>query len=348
MRRTHLFFLLCTSLIGLISSPLCGKEAEIIVNNRILAQINGKAISVYDVMRQMDVYLDRNYPNAVKDPAARYQFLSEHWRFFLDQLIENQLIIADSTETENLNLNIPEGEIREKIHERFGPNVMEKLDTLGMSYEQAEELIHSELVVQRLSGYRVYAKAVNKVGPKRIIEAYAEHLSTNPPKEEWKYQVLSIQSKTEALGALFATKAQALLRNDPIPFETLAKQLTQELEGKDISIRVSGEYAVENKDLADSHRSILASLTPNSYSDPISQVSRRDNSALYRIFFLKEHSKESAAPFHSMENNLYQSLVQKEVEREFPKYIEKLRSRFNYDGSELDALPSDFQPFSLG
>lgn len=324
-------------------SPPQGQK--IVVNNRILTTVNGKNISVMDVMKKMDVHLRRAYPEYADSPTHRYQFFTQNWRHTLNQLIENELILADAA---RLEIKISDAEIRETIHERFGPNVMATLDELGVSFDEVWQMVYSEKAVQQMVGYRVYSKALGRVGPKDIKVAYKDHLNTNPPKEEWQYQVLSIRAKTQQLGSVYAQKAHALIRNEPLPFEELAKRILGEKElDPSIKINVSEEYNVEDKDLSQSHKSVLCGLLPGTYSDPVPQVSRQDKSVVHRIFYLKDHVLSPSPKFDTMVDDLHDELVQKEIGKEFPPYLRKLREQFNFDQSQLDTIPSDFQPFSL-
>lgn len=338
-----ILFLFCFSLPFLSFAE--ERQPEIIIQNRILATVNGKSITVCDVMKKMDVFLAKAYPGETKSNIERYQFFSQNWRQVLTQLIDSELILADG---EKLQLKIPDAKIREIIHERFGPNVMVSLDELGLTFDEAWKMIYTEIATQQVSWFRVYKKAQDTIGPQDIKAAYQDHLAKNPPKEQWKYQVLSIRAKTETLGNLYAQKAQALIKNEPLPFETLAKKLLEEGENDtSIKIHVSEEYHVENKDLSSSHKEVLCNLRPGSYSEPVPQKSRQDHSIVHRIFLLKDHTTSSPPSFDSMVEQLTEDLVQKEIRRDLPPYLSKLRKQFNFDEKSLEAIPPHFQPFSL-
>ncbi len=323
--------------------PSQSSEPELIINNRILATVNGKSITVMDVMRKMDLFLARAYPDVAKSFENRSQFYQQSWKATLNQLIDNELIIADA---EKMEMKVPEKDIREAIHERFGPNVMTTLDDLGITYDEGWHLIHSEMAVQRMSWYRVHSKAFQRIGPQDIKFAFQDWIKHNPPKEEWKYQVLSIRSKTEQIGKVFAQKAYSLIRNEPIPFEALAKTLKEDIDPS-VNINVSDEYNVENKDLSESHKAILCNLTPGAYSEPTAQVSRFDKSIVHRIFYLKDHSIDAPAKFDSKVDDLQDELLQKEVAKEYPLYLSKLRKQYNFDEKQLEDIPANFQPFTL-
>lgn len=342
MKQKVYFCLFLLTIFSSIKGFSAEKQPEILVNNRILATVNGKTISVMDVMKKMDLFLSKSYPEYSKSNMHRFQFFNQNWRSSLNQLIDHELIIADK---ERVDMKISDSEIREKIHERFGPNVMASLDILGVTFDEAWDAIYAEMAVQRMSWYRVHSKAISRASPQNIKTAYQQFLLKNPPKEEWKYQVISIRGKTDALGKIYAQKAQALIQNEPLSFEALAQKLKEEKDSS-ITVQVSEEYAVEKKDLSDSHKAVLCNLNPNTYSAPIAQMSR-DQSTVHRIFYLKEHKISPPPSFGSMVDTLQDEILQKEVEKELPLYLAKLRKQFNFDEKSLDSIPIDFQPFYL-
>ena len=52
------------------SLPTQEQSQKLVVHNRILAKVNDKTISVLDVMKKMDIYLNRYYPDLADSPAA--------------------------------------------------------------------------------------------------------------------------------------------------------------------------------------------------------------------------------------------------------------------------------------
>ncbi len=109
--------LFCTCLLA--NNP----DGEIIVNNRILAKVQGKSISVLDVMKKMDLFISDHYPEILNAPAGKFQFYQAQWKPVLDQLIDTQLMMADAENREH-KITVSDGELREEVMLRFGPNVM--------------------------------------------------------------------------------------------------------------------------------------------------------------------------------------------------------------------------------
>ncbi len=340
MKRVIYFFILVLSCaVGFAEDS----EGQLIINNRILARIQNKTISVLDIVKRMDVQLARSYPEYANNPMARYQFFNSQWRSTLNQMIDNELMMADA---EKLELKIPDADIREQMHERFGPNIMPTLDKLGITYDEAWQMLYSENVVQRMMWYRVQSKAINGIGPHEIKEAYKKYCVLNPPIETWKYQVLSIRAPDEKTGAELAQKARQDLQEEGACFKVLGEK-AKELLDSSISFNISEEYEVTGKNLSESHKAILTSLPAHSYSEPVKQVSRFDQSIVHRIFYLKDHKITQTAPFEEKSEELYQNLVQQAMDREGKIYLTKVREKFNFDEKFLLDIPDDFVPFAF-
>jgi hypothetical protein len=319
---------------------------SLIVFNRILAKVNGKTLSVIDVMRKMDLFLQRNYPHLVDSKVARYQFYSSQWRETLAQMIDQELMIADA---ERLELKVTDAEVREEMLERFGPTIMSTLDKLDMSYEEARQMIHSEMIVQRMMWFRVNSKALNQVNPQDIKEAYRAYCQQNPALEEWKYEVLSLRSPQSDLSAMVASKAFELLGSARGDFSSVIDQIKAEsTEENLLTVSLTPDLRGDEHSLAQSHQEVLKTLVPGAFSAPVAQVSRVDQSVVYRIFHLKEHAKKEVPAFEKLADKLKDSLLDQAVTKENTQYIAKLRERLGYDEKHmLESLPDDFQPFAL-
>ncbi len=342
--KTLLAFLLVLSPLAIradLPYPSMEEPEELIVNNRILANVHGKAFSVIDVMKQMDVFLKRYYPQYLGSKVARYQYYSENWKRTLDDMINNELIMADA---DGKDLKISDSEIRETLQERFGPNVLSTLDQLNVSYEEAKNMIYQEKVVQQMTWFKANSRALQGVNPQDIKKAYREFTAKNPPVEEWKYQVLSIRSPNADVGQMVADKAFALLSKEKKSLQETAAALKQE----GVTLQVSQDYAITDREVAKSHKDILLNLPKDTFSPPVSQISRADQNNVFRIFHLKDHVKHQPPGFEKVANNLENQLIQEAMMKETAVYANKLRQRYNFDEKHMQAsLPKDFIPFVL-
>lgn len=313
---------------------------ELIIYNRILAKVNGKTISVIDVMKKMDMFLQKHYPQVASSKLTRYQFFSGQWREYLAQMIDQELMIADA---EHLEVKVTDAEVREEILNRFGPNTMPILDKMGLSYEEAKQMIHDEMIVQRMMWFRVNSKALTHVNSNDVKEAYKQYCEKNPELEEWQYQVLSIRSLQKEESETLASRAFELLKSN-LELSAVAEKLNAPQE----TLTVSPDMQADEKSISSSHKEVLKTLTENSFSAPIAQVSRIDNSVVYRIFYLKKHTKRTLPPFGKIAEELKEQLLQQAANKENTQYIAKLRDRLGYDEKHMtETLPNDFQPFAL-
>ena len=351
MKFTRAIFLLLTCAFAITSwgdssFTSLPENQKLIVNNRILAKVNDKTISVIDIVKKMDAFLHQAYPEYANSNVARYQFFSAHWRESLSQMIDNELMLADA---EKLGLKAGDGEVRERLHDRFGPNLMTTLDKLGLTYEDAWKMIETEILVQKMTWYRINSKAIFTVNPQDLKLAYKDYVAKNPPVDVWKYQLLSIRAASEQVGRELSEKAHQLLDEERLDLPTVLVKLKEGLpEDTSNSITVSNEFEVNDKELSESPRQVLLTLHPNSFSIPIPQISRFDKSNVFRIFHLKEHSKKQPPSFEEMSDTLQEGLVQKAIQREQALYLNKIRERFTHDEKYIrEFIPADFQPFAL-
>src|SRR6267154_3855499 len=216
IRKTLLFLASFCCLVHLSSDeqppsiPEYEEPRELIIYNRILAKVNDKTISVIDVMKKMDLFLQKYYPHLTGSKLARYQFYSSQWREYLTQMIDQELMIADA---EKLDVKLTDAEVREELLTRFGPNIMPVLDKLGLTYDEARKMIHDEMLVQRMIWFRVNSKALSKINSLDVKAAYRQFCEQNPELEEWQYQVLSIRSLNKDVSGALAARAFELLQS---------------------------------------------------------------------------------------------------------------------------------------
>lgn len=316
-------------------------QPGLMINNRPLAKINGKVISLYDVVKKMDLFLFEYYPDLNPSPMEKYQFYMSRWEPTLDDMIQDELILLDAQQKE---IKISDGEVREELEERFGPNIMSNLYRVNYDYEEAREMIRQELTVQQLIGMKVHSKAFQATTPQTIKVAYEKYLEKNPPEEEWKYQVLSIRGNDEKECASVAEKAYNLLEKEGQSIEKLPSML----EEKGVTVSLSDDYNGGPQKLSKMHFDVIKALLPNSYSPPVSQVSRYDSSAVMRIFYLKDIIKTLPETFEQMHDKLKNELLYETSDKEKAAYIQSLKKRFGYENHNPKfELPEDYQPFAI-
>ncbi len=351
--KTKLLFivlLICcviSQLQGVADPMLFGKEdnLRLVINNRILAKVNDKAISVMDVMKKMDVLFYREFPEYTSSIQARYQFYKVNWKHVLEELISKELVMADAEENK---LPVSSGDVRQEMESLFGPNIIGNLDKIGLSYDEAQKIIQGDITIRRMIYVRVNSKALKKVTPQVVRAAYEEFV-TNPANSKpdiWQYHVISIRDKDSTRGAEAANLAYELL-NARSPLDQLSTKIKENPLFEKTQINVSEEYSLEEKDISTAYKEILTTMQPNTHSKPLAQKSRSDKTNnLFRIFVFNDLKKGGVPSFSEMEINIKDQLLDDAVNQETVAYLKKLRKHFHV---QEDYLQTDetFEPFSL-
>ena len=142
-------------------------EPKIIINNRVLATVNGNPISVLDLMKKMDLMFYQQHSELLDSVSMRYQFYMASWKEVLKSMIDRELIMLDA---QSQNMPVTSGDVREEIEEIFGPDVLENLDQAGLTYAEVTKLIHSDILIRRMLNYSVNMKALKQVTPEDVVQ----------------------------------------------------------------------------------------------------------------------------------------------------------------------------------
>lgn len=322
-------------------STLCAARApEIRVKNRILTTVNGQTISVLDVMKQMDVFLNQNYPQYLDSKEMRMQYYTSQWRETLQRMVDEELMLADA---ESKEIKASDAEVREEIQNRYGPNVRKSLDRLGISYEEARKMVHKEIVVQKIQWLRVTSKVMSNVTNKVVKSEFDQYLTKNPPKELWTYQFLTLRAESveEALAA--AQEVEAMQSGSLASALDAFKE--KHPDSLAVKLTLSSEIQMEEKELSDMNRHVLHKTALSTWSKPVIQKTR-DGSEVVRIFHVKSHTKQESPLFQTMVAGLKNELLNRHLDKEMNVYIARLHKKFNFDQTSLD-IPPQFEPFSF-
>jgi hypothetical protein len=315
-------------------------EAVIKLDNRVLAKVNGKTITVMDVMKKMDVAFFRQFPEYASSPEIRVQFYLINWRKAFRDLVDKELILADAA---LVKLPISQADVRQELERLFGPNVIANLDKIDLSFEEARAMLEGDIIIRRMLYLRVNAKALAQVTPQMIRTAYEEYARENVRDEKWVYSVLSIRDADSALAADAANNIYQCLTEEGVSLEKI-KDFAEEnhLIAPTTQLSLSVEFDHEDKKMSESHRQGIMGLSSGQYSCPIAQKSR-DKIALFRIFFLKEFQPGGALPLSEVEETLKGKLFDVEATKASDQYIEQLEKQFTI---ELNPEIASLQPFS--
>lgn len=303
-------------------------DEHIVIQNRVLLKINSKPLSVMDVVRKMDLIFYQQYPNLVHSEPMRFQFYQANWQTILSAMIDDQLILADAKDKK---IDASDGEVRETMEKVFGQDPVLKLNELGVSHEEAYEMLKTDLIVQKLTGGMVHAKALTGVNPKKMKQLYEKMQREHPPQDLYRYQVLSFRG---AEAQLRAGQAHQQILSGELRFEQVADMY------EDVSL--SEEYRRTEKEISSAHKKVLSAMAVGAVSLP---VQRKD---VCYLFQLKAVEKDQLPPFNQMEKELKSRVLEQEILEYNTKYRTWLRKRYGLSDKHLSQLiPDDLQPFAL-
>lgn len=318
----------------LLSSALFGES--IVVNNRPLAVANNRMISVIDVQKKMDIFA---FENKIKFNNKRelYQYYMGNWKYSLDQMIDAEYMMLRA---EKRKMIVPDGEVREEMMSRFGPNILATLEEMDVEYEDAWDMLRKEMTCARVLWQGVQAKVMQRVTPEAIKHAYYAYVATHPPKEEWDYQFVTLRGAEKDELEDIGQTAHSLLATAKTSLEGLPDALAEE----GCSVSISKPMKVDFKNMSEQHKSILATLKEGEYSTPISQLSRASNETVTRVFKLNSVTKETVPTFNDMHTKLKNAMLQEYANKENIVYSKQLRETYDFIDTPL---PDNFQPFLM-
>ena len=329
----------------LFDSP---RENEITIHNRILANVNGKPISVIDIMKQMDMVFYRQFAEYAMVPEARLQFYQANWKKVLKDAIDKELIL---TEAEEKKIPVTPGDIRQEMEQQLGPNIIETLDKADISMSEAKAMIKADITMRRMTSYLLYTKALKNATPEAIRNAYQKFSQDerNQLPASWDYQVISIRHPQNEKGAIVAQQIYASLSSQPLGTASLAEEVKKiPLTDTEATINVSELFHNNPKEISPEYKLILDAQLAGTYSAPVQQKGRTDKSMVHRIFYLKAKNEGGAPPFSQVASKIKDQLTSIAMDKETQIYIQNLRKKYGITDQHLkETLPDSFVPFTL-
>jgi len=335
---------LCSFLFAIV--PLLLFAQEITVNNRVLAVVNGKAISVMDVMKKMDMVLYQNYPQYKDIAEARYQFYNSQWKTSLLDMIDRELVLLDAEEKK---FEVSAGDVREELEEIFGPNMMLNLDSAGLSLDEAWRMLKAEITIRRMLFMQVRNRVMTQITPGDVKKAYEAHVENLSDQKECTWSCLTVKAEDTRKATEVAETLYTLLEKGQISKEELQKEFGEknfEMEG--VSIAYSPEFRQKSSELAPNLQELFFSLQEGAPSKPQLYTSRQSNTPSVRIYFLHAISSSDVPSMQALQDELKEQIVQERLEQKTEEYFQSLRRRYQVAKEQIEKeLPQDFQPFIL-
>lgn len=304
---------------------------KIIVNNRVLADVHGKAITLMDAVKRMDILFLKQFPEYTQSVNARYQFYQANWKRILEELIEKELVLADSVE---VKMDVSGADVRQEMENLFGPNIIMNLDKIGLSLDEATKIVASDIAIRRMMFLRVTSKALGKVTPQATRSLYETFVKENTKDPVYTYRVLTVRNangKEIAESILGSVKEKGSLQEAALGVP---------------QANLSEVFNHTPKEIAPKNMEVLAKMQPGQISDIQAQLSRADNSTVYRILSLEKYTPGGAPSYSEVESKLKETLLDQFMISVHEEYVKRLKRHYAVKDSDIK-IPDEFVPFTI-
>lgn len=346
--RKFLLILLCVfaGTGSLFSAQEAAPRKKIMVNNRVLASINGKVISVVDVMKKMDMLIYQTYPQYLNVTEARYEFYNAHWKNVLSDLLDRELVLADAEEK---NFPVSSGDIREELELIFGPDVMINLDNAGLTHDEAWQMVKADIVIRRMLYLQVRSHIYAQITPVEVRKAYEEHVKNRTGQTECIWQCLTVKSNDSNASMKYAEKLRKLLVDEKVPLVELEAEVEKRgLKSEDVQMTVSQVFRQKQNELAPSLQDLLLKMKTGDFSLPQLVPSRSEQHPVVRIYSVLEVKQDKVPTLQEMDAEIREELTEKLSQAKTLEYFAELRRHFHLSKEQIDKeLPADFRPFTI-
>lgn len=303
------------------------RAAELV--DRVVAVVNGKLITLFDVNARLTDLVQRTQGVALKPDDPQIVELQKQ---VLDSLINDILI---EQEAARLKVTVSETEIDSQVDELKKKNnlteqqLKNELLKEGLTLKQFRDRIRSDNVKKRLLGFMVHRKALVTEDE---IRDYYEH-----NKDTLNAQASILGPKTAGgIGFIMvpnkknAEELRAKIKSGAMTFADAAKRF---------SIGPGREQGgslgdVQVKDLAPPLREALAAVPPGEVTQPVLLdgkavllVQRVAQEAPAKPAPVKPVPTGSAPPLEAVHDQIQEILYRQKVDKIFQDYITNLRSK---------------------
>jgi peptidyl-prolyl cis-trans isomerase SurA len=302
-------FALASALLMLISLAGAAQAEDIIVDG-IVASVNGKIITRFELEEQMRPVYEQIRGRVLSADEQRQ--VEGYRRQALDRMIDDQLILQDA---ERYKLKITDVEVADQVkdfrekRQLSEEEFKKQLEKQRMSYADFERNMRRDLIKHRLIGGLVSSKVA--VTDTEVQQEY------NARKAEFSKDS-SVQLALILLPA--GVSAQELKANIEAGQMTFAQAADKYSTGP--GAKQGGDIGfIAWKEMAPEWSEALRGLKPGQISQP---VRIQDFDGLLQVVKINEGEE---LPLDAVREQIYNSLHEGKFEKVFKDYLEKLRGK---------------------
>jgi peptidyl-prolyl cis-trans isomerase SurA len=296
----------------IVLASLCAgrAQAEDVVLDGIVALVNGKPITAYELEERMrPVYAQTQGRSLSTDEVAQ---IADLRRRLLDQLIDDQLL---EDEAARYKLKFSDQEVNNQVKEFLTKrnlteeDLKRQLALQNMTREEFVRNMRRDMIKHQLIGGAVTSKVV--VTDSEVQQSYEENKAAYSKDRMVQLSILLVPANLNP--------AELKKRIDSGEM-TFADAVGKYSQGPGLGNGGDIGY-IAWKDLAPEWSAALGGLKPGQVSDP---VRVQDFAGLLKVVSIKEGEE---LPLDAVREQIYQALHQKKFEKIFQEYMLGLRAK---------------------
>ncbi len=306
MRRSSCFFIVILFMAIHISSAYADEMVD-----RILAVVNGKIITLFEVNQQIKIFT-RQFDGRAMTPKEKKAVESLRKKV-LEQMVDDILLEG---EAKRLKMEISDAEIKNEIdsfkkqHRLTEKQLMDQLKLEDMTRKDYEEKIKKDIMRQRLIGAMVRRKVV--ITEEDMKTYYNEHKGNFSQDKKLELALLVVDPSFDIQELLDR------LRKGEISFGEAASMYSLDPTAK----KSRGELGtVRWADMRDSWKEVLQGMGKGDISKPFDL---NGNQALLHIIDI---TPGEITPFKDVKAKIRDILYRPRIEKRFKEYMDGLRAK---------------------
>lgn len=285
------------------------------VVDKIVAQVNGEMITLFDLNERVRGYVTQVEKKAYNPDSPGFKEIQER---ILRTMIEDILLKQEGV---RLKVNISDTEVDSRIREmreKAGlseENFTQQLRVEGLTRKQLAESLKKDMLKKQILGYMVQRKVV--VSEEEIKSFYDANKGSLRVESGQRIGLIMVAKMDEAKAL-----RQRILSGQ-IAFPDAARKFSigpGADQGGDLG-------KVELKDLAPELRQALENVKPGGVSDPV-LLDGKPVLLTIGSDSGQPAAKSGGAPdFEAVKDSIYERLYREKLEKQFTEYMDKLRAK---------------------
>lgn len=302
------------AMIGLLS--LLFLKTGFADEDRIIARVNDDVITLSELEERMKPIISKYEKSYEKEEFL--QNLAKAEEYWLNQLIENKLILQEAKRKEITATKDEIDERFEKIKQDFDSELQFKifLESQGMNVDQLKKTIAENIMIGKATMH-IREKAKFKISPVDISRYYESHIDQF--KEDPLVRASHILIRATGDDAGDYAKAKDILGRikNGEDFASLAKQYSDDphaQQGGDLGFFSRGQHIKE--------------IDKAAFSLPVGQVSDIIKSKLgYHIITVKQRKKERVRPLSEVQEEIENVILKEKASQLWDEWIKSLKKK---------------------